>query len=260
MGKLTDIIVSIRTDKESISIKTPVSVTKDGRFTTTLPKEAVDTILEYGVTLKSNRVGTPGFFESDTLGGLRKEIGDLLREAISRELIEDRLVIKYRVVTKGCYALDVDGEIIPNGLWCKEKKKPGDNLSTNWREGNTDQNATWGVTPMVSVFARVFHKRTYAYKSGKTLETLELYRPKEGRAGSVDWINSLCRIGLPGFYASAPDYTKLPEVDATEENAALFIRLFKFIFSANEILKDFSDPDYLPAFVAANRVKEIGNL
>ena len=37
-------------------------------------------------------------------------------------------------------------------------------------------------------------------------------------------------------------------------------RLFKFIFSANEILKDFSNPDYLTAFVAANRVKEISNL
>ena len=259
MGRLTDIVVIVRTDKETISIKTPVSVSKDGRFTTTLPKEAIDTILQYGVTLKSNRVGNPGFFESNTLGGLREEIEALLREAISRELVDDKLVIKYRVVTKGCYALDADGEIIPNGLWCKENK-PGDNLSTNWREGNTDQNSTWGVTPTVSVFAKVFHKRTYAYKSGKTLETLEMYRPKDGRAGSVDWINSLCRISLTRIYTSAPDYTRLPEVEATEENAALFVRLFKFIFSANEILKDFSDPDYLTAFVAANRVKEIGNL
>ena len=259
MPKLKDITVSVRTDKESISIKTPVSVTQDGHFTTTLPKEATDTILEYGVTLKANRVGTPGFFESDTLGGLHKEIEELLREAISRELVEDKLVIKYSVVTKGCYALDGDGEIIPNGLWSKDRK-PGDDLSTNWREGNTDKNSTWGVTPTVSVFARVFHKRTYAYKSGKTLETLERYRPKDERAGSADWINSLCRLSYPGSFSSMPDYTKLPEVDATEENAALFVRLFKFIFSANEILRDFSDPDYLTAFVAANRVPEIENL
>lgn len=52
MGKLTDLQIYVLFDDQNISFKTPVSVTKEGVFTTTLPKEIVDKLLEYDATPK----------------------------------------------------------------------------------------------------------------------------------------------------------------------------------------------------------------
>lgn len=259
-SKLTDLVVNVITDQERIHIVTPVSVTKEGIFTTTLPEESSRILQDYGMELSPNRAGRKGFFSSDTLEGLRREIEKVAREAVTRELIEDKLVIKYQVHTSGTYALDNDGEIIPNGYW-RKNRKTGEEYETNWRKGNTNMPASHGDTPTIKIFARVFHKKRYAYKSGKTLETLECYHPENNRAGSVDWINSLCNIRPDvGGISSETDYTRFAEVDATEENAAMFVRLFKFVFQTNELLKEMGDPEYLLAFITANQNKELENL
>lgn len=256
--KLTDLVVNVITDQEKIHIVTPVTVTKEGLFTTTLPDQSAKILLDYGMDLKHNRAGRSGFFSSDTLEGLRKQIEKVALEAISRELIEDKPVIKYQVITKGHYVLDDDNEIIPNGCWVKDKKSD-DNFCNKWREGNSN-NTFHGDTPTISVFARVFHKKTYSYKSGKLLHTLEPYRPKQnGRGNSLDWINSLCNI-TPVYFGFKPDYNQFPEVEATEQNAAIFVKLFTFIFQANELLKEMQNPEYLLAYIAANQKKELENL
>lgn len=256
--KLTDLVVNVITDQERIHIETPVTVTKEGLFTTTLPETSAQVLKDYGMDLRANRAGRSGFFSSDTLEGLRREIEKVAREAISRELIEDKLVIKYQVNTSGTYAIDEDGEIIPNGYWRKDKK-PGEDYQTNWHEGNVNMPAYFGNTPTIKVFARVFHKKTYSYKSGKTLETLETYHPKNGRGGSVDWINCLCNIRPDVGSSSNIDYTRFAEVEATEENAEMFVKLFKLIFQCNELFKDMNNPKYMLAFIANNRQLHIEN-
>ena len=258
--KLTDLHIVKLFDDDRIVFDTPVSVTKDGMFTTTLPKQAADLLESYGPKLDVNRARRAGFFSADTLEGLRREVESAVKEAISKELIEDRLVIKYRVVTKGSYALDTDGEIIPNGYWIKDQEERSKSYSTNWREGNVN-NATWGVTPTVSVFAKVFHKKTYSYRSGRTIEKLEPYRPEihNGRGKSIDWINSLCQIRMNDHWGDKEDYTQVPEIDATEENAEMFVKLFKLIFQCNELFKEMNNPEYMLAFIANNRQLQIEN-
>ena len=122
MGKLTDINVVARNEYgDTLGIVTPVSVTKEGIFTTTLPEEAVNKLLDYGVTLRANRVGREGFFSAKTLDELRKEIASVMGEALSRELVQEETVIKYQIKTAGSCYLDDDGEILPNGGWAKNK-------------------------------------------------------------------------------------------------------------------------------------------
>lgn len=249
MAKLTDLIVNVITDNEKIHIVTPVTVTKEGLFTTTLPEESANLLRDYGLELKPNRAGRKGFFSSDTLEGLRKQIEKVAREALSRELIEDKLVIKYQVITKGSYVLDDDKEIVPNGYWVKNKQSD-DNFCDNWREGNANDRYR-GNIPTISVFARVFRKKTYTYKSGKLLHTLEPYYAKNGRGGSIDWINSLCNIA-PNYAGNRPDYDRFPEIEATEENAAMFVKLLTFIFQCNELFKDLDKPEYFLEVVAKN--------
>lgn len=254
MAKLTDLHIVKLFDDDRIVFDTPVSVTKDGMFTTTLPREAAETLESYGPKLDVNRAGRAGFFSSDTLEGLRREIEKAVNEAISKELVEDKLIIKYSVTTKCSYAIDTDGEIIPNGCWRKDPVERGKEYGTDWREGNANSRS-YGNLPTVSVFARVFHKRTYAYRSGRTIQKLEIYRPKikDGRGSSIDWINSLCNISSSdSIFDHKEDYTHTPEVDATEENAAMFVRLFKLIFQCNELFKNLNIPEFFLEMVAKN--------
>lgn len=257
MAKLKDIKISAKNGEEGINIETTVNVTKDGLFTTTLPDDAVEVLEKYGMSLKPNRVGRSGYFEAKTLDEIILQIRTILNEALSRELIEEKLVIKYQVRTRACYALDYDNEIIPNGCWRKDGPAQGSGdpkfYNTNWREGNTSNHSADGVTPGISVFARVYKKQTFSYKSGKQVSSYEFYRPKNERGSSVDWINSLCRIRAESIWSERND---LPEVDATEENARLFVELFKFIFKANELLKDLKEPENIIQ-MAANIVKTL---
>ncbi len=254
MAKLTDLnIVVLTGDEDNITFKTPVSVSKDGLFTTTLPADAAAKLETYGPELAVNRAGRAGFFSDKTLDGLRKNIENHVKECISKTLVEDKLIIKYRVTTKCSYALDDDGEIIPNGYWIKSEARRTEQYATNWREGNANV-PTNGNLPGVSVFAKVLHKRVYAYKSGRTIEKLEPYRPQVsgGRGKSIDWINSLCNIRATEFWDDEKDYRHMPEVDATDENAALFVKLFQFIFKANELFKDLNNPEYFLEMAAKN--------
>ena len=254
MAKLTDLHIVKLFDDDRIVFDTPVSVTKDGMFTTTLSKNVAEELESYGPKLEVNRAGRAGFFSADTLEGLRRKIEKAVDEAISKELVEDKLVIKYSVTTKCSYAIDTDGEIIPNGYWQKDPIQRMKDYGTDWRKGNSNDPFR-GNLPSVSVFARVFHKKTYAYRSGKTIQQLEIYRPeiKNGRGGSIDWINSLCNISpSDNSFGHKEDYTHTPEVDATEENAAMFVKLFKLIFQCNELFKDLNNPEYFLEVVAKN--------
>lgn len=258
MAKLKDIKISAKNGEESIKIETTVNVTKDGLFTTTLPDEAVKVLEEYGISLKPNRVGRSGYFEAKALDEIILQIHTILNEALSRELIEEKLVIKYQVRTRACYALDYDNEIIPNGYWRKDGSSYGTGdpkfYNTNWREGNTNNQSVDGVTPGISVYARVYKKQTFSYKSGKQVSSYEFYKPKDKRGSSVDWINSLSRIRAESTWDARNG--NLSEVDATEENARLFVELFKFIFKANELLKDLKEPENIIQ-MAANIVKAL---
>lgn len=251
MGKLKDLQLSVEKDGERLRFTTPVSVNMDGMFTTTLPKDAVSALEEYGIDLERNRLGNAGFFQAETLAELENKLKAVAKDALSRELVDEKLVIKYQIRTKANYVVDRDNEIIPNGLWMKGRK-PGERLIAEWREGNYAGYMD-GVTPGISLYARVFMKKTFSYKSGKRVSTYEFYCPKDCRGTSVDWINSLCRIRCEGAF---DEKKSLPEVDATEENAALFVELFKFIFKANELLKGLEKPEAV-AEIAASMMKAL---
>ncbi len=93
MAKVTDLRINISENGEKIQFETPVNVTKEGIFTTTIPRNAVDEIEKYGVTLRTNRLGNPGYFEAKTLDELTMSVKKVCREALSRELVEDKIII-----------------------------------------------------------------------------------------------------------------------------------------------------------------------
>ena len=259
-SKLTDLNILVLHDDDRIQFKTPVTVTKDGHFNTTIPEEAVKTLEKFDLEMLRNRVGIKGHFSNTTLKGLEEEIYAFVRECVSRELVEDKIVIKYRVITKVAYVLDKDGEIIPNGYWCKDREDFNRN-GASWREGTANRpGGMGGFTPTLSVYARPFHKKTYSYKSGRTVTKYENVNPERAcsRGNSIDWLASQVNI-VPndtfGVSNAARDVNPLPEVDATEETALLFVNLIKLIDKANELLSGLNDPQNVLAYLAANASK-----
>ena len=255
MPKLKNLNILHIQDGERIQFRTPVNVTKEGLFTTTLPSEAYNAIGAYGMSLRNNRFGKPGYFEDTTLEGLQKQIDDLVREALSRTLVEDKIVIKYCVKTRAAYVVDDDGEIIPNGYW-RKNRTPGEQFESNWREGNDNLgSALSGFTPSLSVYAKPFQKKRYVYKSGKEHTEYIRYEPsKWSRGSSVDWLASQVDV-VPDDkrFGGKNEITSLPELDATEENAAFFVKMVTFIDKANEMFKQLNDPEYVLALLAANK-------
>ena len=259
MGKLTDLQIYVLFDDQNISFKTPVSVTKEGVFTTTLPKDIVDKLLEYDATLASNRVGTLGYFSAKRLEDLRPQIKEVIENAMSRKLIEDKLVIKYEIRTQCVYVVDADGEILPNGGWVKDREKWGEGKA-GWREGTINMGNYYTFTPRLSIYANVFKKETYQFKNGRTIVKYSPYKIENTvPGGNVDWLCGQIRV-KPECINSMHDENvlkRLPEVDATEENAAVFVQMLKFMFKANEIFKNLAKPENLLAFVKQNTLAQI---
>ena len=265
MAKLTDIWIQVSKDDQRIDFETAVNVTKEGIFTTTLPKDAVEKISEYGLELSRNRLGNPGYFEAKTLEELKKNIREKCLDALSRELVEDKLVIKYEILTECAYCKDTDGELVPDGYWLKERD--GSGLTDKWVDGNSNRPNSCH-TPGIRVWAKVYHKRRYRYQSGKELTVLKPYAAKRGRSdSSLDWINSLVGTcpskgtSSMGFALSEKEYNRalqlLPEVDATEKNAQFFVTMHKMIFKMNELFAGFANPEFLTKYLEMNNVKEL---
>ena len=263
MGKLTDLQICVLFDDQNIGFKTPVSVTKEGIFTTTLPKYIVDKLLEYDAELASNRAGTLGYFSAKRLEDLRPQIEKVVRESMSRTLVEEKLVIKYDIKTQCSYVIDTDGEIVPNGYWVKDRNA-WDERRVGWHSG-TDGGSDMNLfTPSLSVYANVFKKSTYQFKNGRTVVKYKPHKPENTTpGGNVDWLCGQIRVcpegGFRPFGMKADDVlNRLPEVDATEENAEVFVQMLKLIDKANELFKDLADPQKFLAFVRENTLKQLG--
>ena len=254
MGKLTDINVVARNEYgDSLNIETPVSVTKEGLFTTTLPQEAVNKLLDYGLELRANRMGRIGYFQAKTLDDLRKEIREFAEEALSRELVQEETVIKYQIKTSGSCYIDDDGEILPNGGWSKEQNYDYKTRKGHWAEFTERSDSLNKSTPKLLVWAGVYDRKRYRFKSGKeitemTKKKVERYREKKT---SLAWLCDQPVVVPEGLYRG--DTEHLPEVPATEENAAFFVKVLKFIYTANQLFTAFASQENVLAFIEANR-------
>lgn len=255
MGKLTDINVVARNEYgDTLGIITPVSVTKEGIFTTTLPEEAVNKLLDYGVTFRANRVGRKGFFSAKTLDELREEIAAVMGEALSRELVQEETVIKYQIKTAGSCYLDDDGEILPNGGWAKNKNYDT-TTKGHWAKFTEYSDAMHLQQAKIQVWVGVYDRKRYRFKSGKEIDDLtrrrcETYRKQKERT-NLNWLCDQVCMAAEGTYRG--DVSRLQEVPATEENAAIFVKILKFIYMANQLFTELSHQENLLAFIEANR-------
>lgn len=256
MGKLTDINVVAKNEYgDTLGINTSVSVTKEGLFTTTLPETAVNKLLDYGVSMSKNRQGRDGYFSAKTLDELRKNIREFMEEALSRELIREETVIKYQIITAGSCYIDDDGEIFPNGGWAQNGNYDANTKKGHWVDFTERSDALNMATPKLQVWAGVYDRKCYRFKSGKQVTELSKRRPetyhKPEEKTNLNWLCDQVAVTAEGLYRGNVDH--LPDVPATEENAAFFVKILKFIYTAARLFTEFSQRENILAYIEANR-------
>lgn len=237
MAKLKDLNIHVRNEYgDEMHINTPVSVTKDGLFVTTLPQSEVVKLDSYNVKLMANRLGNPGYFANKTLEGLEKDIRDIMKEALLRELVETVEVIRYEVYTDGCCFVDKDNNIHPNGGCAKEGQ---------WPKFDNPFGQLNGHTPTLCAYAKVYQKKTWRYASGKTFTE---YRPAEfsyDDTTALGWLKGQVNIRPKNRHND----DNLMEIPATEENAKVFVTILKAIYKASLTLNAIKHPNTLKQFI-----------
>lgn len=216
----------IHRGKEEIQFSYDVNVSKDGTFSTTLPKEAVSKIEAYGVTLNKNRIGTPGYFSAKTMKELESNIYKFVEEAVSCELVSTEDVIKYQIMICASYcrngADETDTELYPNGK--------GLNGHYQWVDGNVRCDNFERKPTSFSVYVEPVSLKRYRYKSGRERteeEPIDERKYPEGSA--IRFINSLVNI-------EPHKYIKVKQMPCTEENAEFFKKAIVSIWKLNEAL------------------------
>jgi len=224
-----------------------VSVTAEGVFTTTLSPEAVEFLDSCKVDTGRNRLRRHGYFENKTLQGLEKEVRATFEEAFSRELVETKVVIYYVIETACHYCLDVDGEVVPNGYWIKDRD---DSMGCLWEDGTKNDPFRRAGPFGLQVYVSPRIKNTYRYRSGASKE--ESARVSDTDAGEqllkddfyLRWLNDIVKM-------SAPDHADIQELDYTPEIGKFFVGLVKGIFQLNERIKDFVTPKAIAEMAAS---------
>lgn len=216
----------IHRGKEEIKFSYDVNVSKDGTFSTTLPKEAVSKIEAYGVTLNKNRIGNPGYFSAKTMEELESNIYKAVEEAVSCELVSTEDVIKYQIMICASYcrngADETYTELYPNGkglngnyIW----------MDGNVRSDNLDRNPT-----SFSVYVKPVSLKRYRYKSGRErTEEGPIDERKYPEGSAIRFINSIVNV-FPH------KYIEVKRMPCTEENAEFFKKAIMSIWKLNEAL------------------------
>lgn len=246
MAKVTTLTIHSRSLDGPIFIMVPVSVNSKGIFTGTISKTESLKLTKYDPQIPED--GREYSFTAASLGELEIKLNKHLNDLVSCECIEEKEVIRYQIET-ACSYFEGDKEdnfeIYPNGCYMPDRfQEKGSSLSNRWKGGTKSIYAQQPSPYYTKIYCKVYRKKTYAYRSGREITQYE-YAPCK-RSGYnendyVEWLKNVCAISQISNY-------NMKEVDATQENAAVFVQLIKFICKANRLITELADSDKLLAY------------
>jgi hypothetical protein len=228
-------ITTVKVDNDALRFSYTISSDSYGVFSTTIPKDVVDKLLQSNVDLKQNRLGHYGYFSSDTLAGLKGQVDHIIQEYLSREMVSEKIVIRYVITTMCTYCMDVNGNVVPNGNpgWTKMD-------TYDWKEGTISQDVCRPNPYGILVYVQPFIRQDYKYRSGKEKTeyvAIDKNDPIIEDEYYLHWLNNVVAIKPPS--------DKVCEIDYTEKRAKFFVTLIISICELNERIKPYLDPDAL---------------
>lgn len=246
MAKVTTLIIRSRSIDGQVFVQVPVSVNSKGIFTGTISKTESLKLTKYDPQIPED--GRESSFSAASLAELEIKLDKYLNDIVSCELIEEKEVIRYQIETACAYCegdKEDNFEIYPNGAYIPDRLQEKDtNWCNRWKGGTEDIYAQHPSPYYTKIYCKVYRKKRYAYRSGREITQYE-YAPSKGVAYNendyVEWLKNVCSI-------SPINNSDIKEVDATQENAAIFVQLIKFICKANRIITELSNVEGLLAY------------
>ena len=246
MAKVTTITVSTKSADGYICISAPVSVNSKGIFSAVISKQESLKLCKYDPLIPDGGKEF-GPFSGHTLNETEGKLKAFLEDVVSCECIEEKEVIRYQIETACSYCIGDEQdnyEVYPNGIFMPDRlKTPGESYCNRWRDGTLKIYAMQPSPYFTKVYCEVYIKKTYAYRSGKEVTRYEI--PESGwkydENDNVAWLKHLTSI-------SPISNGEIKEVDATQENATVFVQLIKFICKANRLISELANVDGLLAY------------
>lgn len=233
MAKLTTLTVSEHNNNVRLSITTIVNVTKDGLFTTTLPKEEADKVQSYGIELPINKKGNRGYFSDSTLSCLENQIREVLKKCLSHRVVEEVPVIKYQIQTRCMFSKDSEGNIVPN----PSREWTGSDNAI-WKDGTCKLDALNASPFGFEIYARPFLRRVIEYGDGK--QKVDYLKLNTEKGTYAHWLNSIASIS---YDRNQP----MMEVECNEHTAKMFVDLITSICMISEQIEIFVSPERIKA-------------
>lgn len=194
-----------------------------------------------------NHMGNSGYFVDDTYGGVIDSITSKLKELVSKELIEDVIVLRYSIDTLCSYMINSKGEIVPNGSLNDQ------GMNYEWKGGTIETHATQRRPYGFNVYVQPFRRQTYRYRSGKKNVIYEGIYSNKYEEMKVDLPNLEWLANVVAMEPSKDQ--ELKDIIYNEKVGKFFVSLIKGICSMNERIKDFLDPESI--MLAAHEGRKI---
>ena len=227
-----------------------IYVNNDGKFSTTLNSDLAEKFKSLGMSLHNNRVGNAGYFSDNTKSGLIKQIFDFASEALSRKIIERKVMLRYVIAFQCSYAFTKHDEIVPN---CSYEFG-----GLNWKEGNIRSDSQSPTPYGIQVYVKPCICIKYQYLSGRTTTEYSRLNPNGDEQYNLQnnpnlfWLNGLTSITIP-IYSGLSANPSVKYMEYTEERALFFVNLIKSICRMNENFKDLFNEDNLESFIESQK-------
>ena len=235
---------------EYMEVEFVVFVNADGEFTTTLNESDVDMIKRLNVDLRSNsrRGSRDGYFHDMTKNGLINQISNILKQCMSRTLVDEKIIIKYSLCTVASFGFTLDGGIVPNMGWSLDGPL---NQELYWQKGTYETHASRTAAIGVQMYVKPYFKRTYKYLNGK--EKIEYSQLTAFGGSSVENENYYLKYLEAICSTSKPEHGTLCEMDYTEDRAKFFVELFKSLCKLAHTIAQFEKPDELTKLIETGK-------
>jgi hypothetical protein len=235
--------------KYRVECKFVISVTSEGRFTTTLSREDSEKLTKFGVKLnRGPRHGSrAGYFSNDTKSGLIDSIEKAFEIALSREEISSKTVLRYAIRGTASFGYSHSGDIIPNLAWSADG--PPD-MARHWQQGTELLHANGKAPFGLQVFVKPYERKEYRYRDGNKVVEYSEYSPFGNKANPeeryyLSWLGAIPAI-------SPPSNSKIREIPYTEQSAKFFVELLKSLIRLSVQVSEFDDPERMIELIESN--------
>ena len=232
---------------ENLNFKYDVNIDKEGNFTTTIPQEIVSDLEKVGIEFGINRLKRKGFFSALSLDELKENVKEVIDQYSNKDLIEEKIIIKYSVGTICSYWKKKDGTICPNGYWDDGAGDDKGSWANSSRELHACNRSPFGL----EVFIEIRKVKVWKFPNGETKKEYERLEDDDTNKDEVlHWLNSIVSI--------SKGEATVKEMDYSLEAGNFFKNLLMYIFNMNEKMIEFFGKDFDLSKIDFNRLPALG--